>query len=326
MYAAEAADVALLWARTGYVFGALIPAAVFHFATTLVAQPKAYRWVVALFWSFCACVGVAGFATNLLIPRVRLFVWGFYPVGRPFGGLIVLGFSAIIIASIHIFWRMYRSAEGAGRERAGALLLAFVLGSLGMFDYLPSVGIDLQPIGFIAALAFVIVAATAVWRFELDDITPQYAAGQILETMKSAVVVSDMHGKIRVVNRGAERLLGYKPDQLRDAHLRQVLGRDENLTTGQLINSMGVLEHPMVWRAADGTRVDVLAASSFLRDDAGSPVGVVYVASDFTERKRAEQALRDSEHRYRTLFEMNPLPMWVYDIAITATRATNSCG
>ncbi|MEA2462841.1 MAG: hypothetical protein QOJ98_588, partial [Acidobacteriota bacterium] len=124
-------------------------------------------------------------------------------------------------------------------------------------------------------------------------------------------------------NRGAERLLGYKPDQLRDAHLRQVLGRDENLTTGQLINSMGVLEHPMVWRAADGARVDVLAASSFLRDDAGSPVGVVYVASDFTERKRAEQALRDSEHRYRTLFEMNPLPMWVYDIESLAFTAVN---
>jgi diguanylate cyclase (GGDEF)-like protein/PAS domain S-box-containing protein len=323
MYAAHEPGVALLWARTGYVFGALIPAAVFHFATTLVAQPRVYRWVIALFWAFCAAVGIAGFATNLLIPRVRMFVWGFYPAGRPFGGLIVLAFSAIIIASIHIFWRMYRSAEGAGRERAGALLLAFVLGSLGMFDYLPSVGIDLQPIGFIAALAFVIVAATAVWRFELDDITPQYAAGQILETMKSAVVVSDMYGKIRVVNRGAERLLGYKPDQLRDAHLRQVLGRDENLTTGQLINSMGVLEHPMVWRAADGSRVDVLAASSFLRDDAGSPVGVVYVASDFTERKRAEQALRDSEHRYRTLFEMNPLPMWVYDLETLAFTAVN---
>jgi len=323
MYAAQEADVALLWARAGYVFGALIPAAVFHFATTLVPRPKGYRWPVAVFWTFCAGVGVAGFATSLLIPRVRLFVWGFYPAGRPVGGVIVLCFAAIIIASIHIFWRMYRSAEGAGRERAGALLLAFVLGSLGMFDYLPSVGIDLQPIGFIAALAFVIVAATAVWRFELDDITPQYAAGQILETMKSAVVVSDMHGRIRVVNRGAERLLGYKPDQLRDAHLREVLGRDENLTTGQLINSMGVLEHPMVWRAADGARVDVLAASSFLRDDAGSPVGVVYVASDFTERKRAEQALRDSEHRYRTLFEMNPLPMWVYDIESLAFTAVN---
>ncbi|MFL6280083.1 MAG: PAS domain S-box protein [Vicinamibacterales bacterium] len=323
MYATRDPLVALFWGRGGYLFGALIPAAVFHFATTLVARRKPYILPVALFWIACAVAGLLGFLTDRLIPSVRRFAWGYYPLGRPFGGLIVLCFSGIIISSIHIFWRMYRRAEGPARERAGALLLAFVLGSMAMLDYLPSVGIDLQPIGSIAALAFVIVAATAVWHFELGDITPEYAAGQILETMKSAVVVSDMTGRIRVVNRGAERLLAYKPEGLRDAHLRDILQRDENLTTGQLLNSMGVLEHPMVWRAADGTRVDVLAASSFLRDDEGEPVGVVYVASDFTERKRAEQALRESEHRYRTLFELNPLPMWVYDTETLHFTAVN---
>jgi diguanylate cyclase (GGDEF)-like protein/PAS domain S-box-containing protein len=303
MYAARHAGTAILWARIGYVFGALIPAAVFHFATTLVAKRQPYRLPAALFWLGCAAAGAAGIFTDALIHNVRRFAWGFYPTGRPIGGLIVLSFAGIIIAAIHIFWRMYRGAEGPERERAGALLLAFVLGSMGMLDYLPSVGIDLQPIGYLAVLAFVIVSATAVWRFELADITPEYAAGQILETMKSAVVVSDMTGRIRVVNRGAERLLGYKPDGLHDSHLRQILDSHGNLTTGQLLNSMGVLEVPMVWRSAEGARVDVLAASSFLRDDEGTPVGVVYVANDFTERKRAEQALRESEHRYRELFE-----------------------
>jgi diguanylate cyclase (GGDEF)-like protein/PAS domain S-box-containing protein len=323
MYAARDVRAAVVWARTGYFFGALLPAAVFHFATTLVARRAPYRLPAALFWIACATAGVIGLATDRLIPTVRSFPWGYYPIGRPFGGLIVLCFAGIIFSSIHVFWRMHRRAEGPARERAGALLLAFVLGSIGMLDYLPSLGIDLQPIGYVAALAFVIVAATAVWHFELADITPEYAAGQILETMKSAVVVSDMGGRIRVVNRGAERLLGYKPQALHDAHLRDILERDENLTTGQLLNSMGVLEHPMVWRSADGARIDVLAASSFLRDDEGVPLGVVYVASDFTERKRAEQALRESEHRYRTLFELNPLPMWVYDRETLAFIAVN---
>jgi two-component system, sensor histidine kinase and response regulator len=36
--------------------------------------------------------------------------------------------------------------------------------------------------------------------------------------------------------------------------------------------------------------------------------------SQFFERKRAEEALRESEARYRRLFEANPLPMWVYDL------------
>lgn len=37
------------------------------------------------------------------------------------------------------------------------------------------------------------------------------------------------------------------------------------------------------------------------------------VATDITERKRSEQTVRETEERYRLLFDSNPLPMWVYD-------------
>jgi len=313
MFASVDADPALVWARIGYAFGVIIPAVIFHLAARVLGRHQAYRIVIAVAWALCAVAAIAGVATSSVMSGVRRFTWGYYPVSRPAAALVLLLAAAIMVASIHLFWRAYRDAEGKGRERAAALLLAAVIGAFGLFDYLPSTGVDLQPTAYLAALVYVIIVATAVWRFELEGITPEFAAGQILDTMKGAVVVVDMAGTIRVVNRGAATLLGYQPEDLRGQHIRLIFPRDENLSTGQLLNSLGILEHTMAWRTASGASVDVLAASSFLRDHDNTPVAVVYVASDFTERKRAESALRDSEHRYRTLFEMNPLPMWVYD-------------
>ncbi len=48
-----------------------------------------------------------------------------------------------------------------------------------------------------------------------------------------------------------------------------------------------------------------------------------HVASIAIERTRAEQALRESEERYRSLFESNPQPMWVYDVENLSFLAVN---
>lgn len=63
-----------------------------------------------------------------------------------------------------------------------------------------------------------------------------------------------------------------------------------------------------------------LSAAAIVFD--GEPA-IFSVMRDITGRKRMEQALRDSEGRYRFLFEHNPLPMWVYDIETLAFLEVN---
>lgn len=313
MYAAIGAPVAESWSKLGYAFAVLLAAAMFHFAVRLTGRARKLRVVAGAAWLTCALLAVAGTTTDLVLEGVRKYTWGHFPASRPAAGFIMVLVAGLLIAGIELFRRAYRDAGSKERERRGSLLLGAIVSLLLLVDYLPSTGIDLHPSAHVTALIYMVIVATAVWRFEAEGITPEYAASQILDTMKGAVIVADLNGTIRVVNRGAASLLGRSAEELPGTHIREIFPRDPNQTTGQLLNSLGVLEHTMIWRTTDGSSVDVLAASSFLRDQDGTPVAVVYVGSDYTERKRAEGALRESENRYRTLFEMNPLPMWVYD-------------
>jgi len=52
-------------------------------------------------------------------------------------------------------------------------------------------------------------------------------------------------------------------------------------------------------------------------------LGVFFLNSGTGERKTAERELRESEERYRSLFESNPNPMWVYDLETLSFLAVN---
>jgi len=57
------------------------------------------------------------------------------------------------------------------------------------------------------------------------------------------------------------------------------------------------------FRRADGSYVTLVDRAFVVRDAEGRPVRMLGSIVDVTERKRAEEALRESEERYRTLVE-----------------------
>jgi PAS domain S-box-containing protein len=68
-------------------------------------------------------------------------------------------------------------------------------------------------------------------------------------------------------------------------------------------------------RRKDGTLFDVSVAVSPIRDSHGAVVGASKIARDITERRRVESAVRDSEERYRTLFDLGPVAVYSCDAA-----------
>jgi hypothetical protein len=74
-----------------------------------------------------------------------------------------------------------------------------------------------------------------------------------------------------------------------------------------------VQRHEVIRRRRDGSSVDISLTVSPIRDETGPIIGASQIASDIRERNRAEQALRESEERFRNLANTVPDIVWIAD-------------
>jgi two-component system, sensor histidine kinase and response regulator len=117
----------------------------------------------------------------------------------------------------------------------------------------------------------------------------------IVEFASDAVVGGDLNGTITSWNTGAERMLGYRADQMLGRHLSTLIpesGRDgfdsilESVRAGKRVSHFETR-----WRMIDGTDVDVSLSVSHVRDASGNIVGLSTVARDVTEGRKAQDEL-----------------------------------
>ena len=118
----------------------------------------------------------------------------------------------------------------------------------------------------------------------------------LLDLTHDAIFVRDMESVIKYWNRGAEELYGWTAEQAAGKVTHDLLKTVFPKPLDQIeaeVRGAGRWEGALVHTKKDGTTVVVESRWSLQRDDRGVPVAVLETNNDITERKRAEQELRN---------------------------------
>ena len=142
----------------------------------------------------------------------------------------------------------------------------------------------------------------------------------MFESMRDAVILTDLTGTIVEVNDAAVRMHGYasKEEIIGKNGLDLVAERDhKKVIDGAMRQSKGEAPGDIaeihVLLKADGTEFESESSRAMLRDADGKPMGFIAVERDISDRKRMEQAIQESEARFRELFENMSSGVAVYE-------------
>ncbi|MEG4167602.1 MULTISPECIES: PAS domain S-box protein [unclassified Microcoleus] len=149
----------------------------------------------------------------------------------------------------------------------------------------------------------------------------------IVETADEGIWMIDTEGKTTFVNKKMADMLGCTPEEMIGQSLFAFMDAEGRAIAQISLKRRreGIREQlDFKFRRRDGRNLWAMVSTNSLVDKQGRYVGALAMVADITDRKQTEAALQQSEAKFRSLYELTSLPVFMLcDNAITdANTAT----
>ena len=137
----------------------------------------------------------------------------------------------------------------------------------------------------------------------------------LVETSTDLITLIGADGRIRFVNAASRDVLGYKPEEMLDHHVRDFIANEElpgvDAAFERIVGGEPSFRQRLRARRKDGSEVHLMFNASPLSTTDGRVTGAVVIATDVSDLVAAQERLTEAEGRYRSLVEQLPAVSYI---------------
>ncbi|MFC0261054.1 PAS domain S-box protein [Fontibacter flavus] len=168
---------------------------------------------------------------------------------------------------------------------------------------------------------FADMLASVKKRFKLSSelMEKQQFLADIIENNESLFYVKNLKGQYLLVNKKWEKTSGVKRDKAIGKKDREIFStkNEQNIMAIEENDEFVFKKKRVLYKEEEllihGKKKYYETIKFPFKDKVGNTIGVAGISTEVTNRKMAELVLKDSEERFKTIFEKNASPMYLFD-------------
>ena len=223
-----------------------------------------------------------------------------------------------------------KTKEPIKKKQAGiifvATLITFLLGFLtevilsGLHIY------SIPLLGDVNTLCWAFGIVFAMAKYKLMIITPAAAAENIIDTMADSLILLDREGNIVNVNKATLDLSEYGKNELEGKSV-EIFFREKDFKSTLLDRAIKreiIRNYEFSFKTKTGDNIPVIFSSSAMMNGAGGMAGIVCIVKDISERKLAEENVKNAKDELQMILDSVPAIIFYKDIEGKFIRANKT--